>query len=358
MKLFIVLPISILAWKLSLDTLTHLFRKYGFDSINVLIIGYNGKAEELKHYFIKNLWSGYHFKGFIHEIKDSEKDIIGNFEDLPEVAVNHKIDELFLNLGEIPEKHRSTIMDMANDLHLGIKLIPDLGDFPAYYQSYQRFDLMPVITISKGKFSDSVNIVIKRLFDLKFSLLIILLVMSWLTPLIALLIKLSSKGPVFFRQKRTGYKNKTFTCLKFRTMVMNREADRVQASENDSRITGIGKFLRKTSLDELPQFFNVLAGQMSVVGPRPHMLYHTKEYSNLIPHYLHRHYFKPGITGLAQIRGYRGETKEINMMKARIEQDIFYIENWSLWLDMKIIFITMGNVFRRENIVYSKQISQ
>lgn len=346
LSMFVITAMVILVWKLLLDTLAHQFRKYGFNPRNVLIVGYNNKAEELKDYFITNLWSGYQFKGFVHEGQESGGDVAGNYNDLRKIVIDQKIDELFLNLSEIPDTYRATIMEMANELHLSIKLIPDLGDFPAYYHSYQRFDMMPVISVSKDPFSDSTNFVLKRLFDLLFSVLFILLFLSWFTPLFAIIIKLSSKGPVFFRQKRTGYHNKTFTCLKFRTMVENKDADKIQATENDSRVTAIGKFLRKTGFDELPQIFNVLVGQMSIVGPRPHMLQHTEEYSRQIPHYLYRHYFKPGITGLAQIRGFRGETKNIDMMKTRIEHDIFYIENWSLWLDLKIIFITIANIFR------------
>jgi putative colanic acid biosysnthesis UDP-glucose lipid carrier transferase len=345
---FVITAIAILVWKLLLDTLAHYFRKYGFNPHNVLIIGYNQKAEELKEFFITNSWSGYHFKGFIDEGKETSVEIAGNYSDLKNIVSSQKIDELFLNLSEIPDAYRASIMSMANELRLGIKLIPDLGDFPAYYHNYQRFDMMPVISVSKDSFSDSTNFILKRSFDLIFSIMFSLVVLSWLTPILAIIIKLNSKGPVFFRQKRTGYHNKTFTCLKFRTMVENTDADTVQATENDSRVTAVGKFLRKTGIDELSQIFNVLAGQMSIVGPRPHMLQHTEEYSRQIPHYIYRHYFKPGITGLAQISGYRGEIKDLEKMRNRIEQDIFYIENWSLWLDLKIIFITIAHIFRGE----------
>jgi putative colanic acid biosysnthesis UDP-glucose lipid carrier transferase len=352
LKLILITPFLIIIWKLFLDSLAHFLRKHGFNPLNVLIIGYNTKIEELKDYFINNLWSGYHFKGFIHDHKDVAGDIIGDYEELEQIIKREKINELFLNLSEIPGNYRSSIITLAYDMHLGIKLIPDLGDFPAFYHNYQRYDLMPVLAVSKGPFSDSLNFMLKRVFDLIFSFIIIVTLLSWLSPLFAVIIKLTSRGPIFFRQKRTGYHNKTFTCMKFRTMVQNTDADRVQATENDLRITKIGRFLRRTSLDELPQFLNVIVGQMSIVGPRPHMIHHTKEYSGQIPHYLHRHYFRPGITGLAQVRGWRGETKDLDLMKARIEQDIYYIENWSLWLDIKIIFITVGNLFSGERIAY------
>jgi exopolysaccharide biosynthesis polyprenyl glycosylphosphotransferase len=189
----------------------------------------------------------------------------------------------------------------------------------------------------------------KRFFDVVFSLLVILFVLSWLFPIIALLIKLSSKGPVFFVQKRTGYNNKSFSCLKFRSMQANENADLKQATANDSRITPIGRFIRKTNIDEFPQFFNVFMGQMSIVGPRPHMLKHTEEYTKLIDLYLTRHYIKPGITGWAQVNGYRGETDEVWKMQKRVDFDKEYMENWTFAWDIKIIFLTIFGLSAYKN---------
>lgn len=174
-----------------------------------------------------------------------------------------------------------------------------------------------------------------------FSFLVITLLFTWLFPLMILLVKLSSKGPVFFKQKRSGKKNGVFTCYKFRSMAVNENADKAQAIKNDPRITKIGAFMRKTNLDELPQFFNVLWGDMSVVGPRPHMVSHTAKYRKEVDKYMVRHFAKPGITGWAQVLGYRGETKTVEDMKNRAEADIWYIENWNIFLDLKIIFMTV-----------------
>ena len=181
----------------------------------------------------------------------------------------------------------------------------------------------------------------KRLFDLVFSSLFLLLIFSWMLPIVALIIKLSSRGPVFFVQKRTGYNNRVFNCYKFRSMKVNDLAHERQATADDCRITRIGRFLRRTNLDELPQFMNVWMGQMSVVGPRPHMLKHTEEYSELIKHYLTRHYVRPGVTGWAQVNGFRGETDELWKMEKRVEFDKDYIENWNFWWDIKIIWMTL-----------------
>lgn len=189
-------------------------------------------------------------------------------------------------------------------------------------------------------------VVRKRIFDFLFASLVIIFLLSWLVPLIALLIKLESNGPVFFKQLRTGKNGLPFYCLKFRSMRVNADADLKQASQGDSRITKLGGFLRKSSLDELPQFFNVLQGEMSVVGPRPHMLSHTEYYSKAIDNFMERHIIMPGITGLAQVSGYRGETKEVESMAKRVDADIKYLYNWSFLLDMKIVLLTVRQVFK------------
>ena len=191
--------------------------------------------------------------------------------------------------------------------------------------------------------------VFKRSFDLVISTLSILFLFSWLFPILTLLIKLSSKGPVFFVQNRTGINNRIFKCVKFRSMKVNRNADLKQATLNDSRITRVGHFLRNTHLDELPQFFNVFIGQMSIVGPRPHMLKHTEIYTGLIKYYLVRHYVKPGITGWAQVSGFCGETDELWQMEKRVEYDMFYIKNWHFFWDIKILWSTVFGNKKPEN---------
>ena len=190
------------------------------------------------------------------------------------------------------------------------------------------------------------NRYIKRTFDLIFSCFVLFFILSWLYPLLAILIKLDSRGPVIFKQHRSGRDNKSFWCYKFRSMRVNNDCHHRQASRNDDRITALGRFLRRTSLDEFPQFINVLIGNMSVVGPRPHMLKHTEQYRHVIKNYMVRHYSKPGITGWAQINGYRGETLQTEAMEKRVEHDIWYLENWSVYLDIKIILRTTSQVLR------------
>jgi len=192
----------------------------------------------------------------------------------------------------------------------------------------------------------------KRTFDFVFALLVVLFILIWLIPLIACIIKLESKGPILFRQLRTGKDGKPFYCFKFRSMFVNDDANTRQASLGDSRITKVGAFLRKTSLDELPQFLNVLKGEMSVVGPRPHMLKHTEDYSKVIHNFMDRHSVMPGITGLAQVSGHRGETKELEDMVNRFNADIHYLRNWSFQLDLKIVLRTATQVFSDNKHVF------
>jgi len=188
---------------------------------------------------------------------------------------------------------------------------------------------------------NKINLKLKRSSDLVVSLLVIILLLSWLIPLLALFIKITSRGPVFFIQSRSGKNGVAFNCIKLRSMHVNNDAHSKQASENDSRITSAGKFIRKFSLDELPQFFNVICGDMSIIGPRPHMLFHTEAYSEIVDDYMNRLHVKPGITGLSQVMGYRGEIKNKMMIANRVRLDIFYIKKWSMGLDIKIVFKTI-----------------
>lgn len=205
-----------------------------------------------------------------------------------------------------------------------------------------------MLTLNCNPLKRPINRLMKRVFDIVFSSCVLLCLGPVLLIPIAIAVKLSSRGPVFFKQKRTGYRGTDFYCWKFRTMRVNNDSDKLQATKDDPRKTRVGDFLRRTSLDELPQFFNVWLGQMSVVGPRPHMLKHTEEYRQLIDKYMVRHNVKPGISGWAQVNGYRGRTEELWQMEKRVEYDVWYIENWSFMLDLKIIVRTLVNAFQGE----------
>jgi len=234
-----------------------------------------------------------------------------------------------------------------------IRIVPYVSHFSFLSVKLTNYNTIPVLTFQRGPLSFWYNRLIKRFFDVGFSLIIIVLILSWLIPLVYLLNLLSGDGAsLFFIQRRTGMDNKPFSLIKFRTMKKNDEADAKQVTKNDNRITTIGKFLRCSSIDEIPQFFNVLIGNMSVVGPRPHMLFHTDIYKEMVKKFMVRHTVKPGITGYAQVNGFRGEIKKTRDIKERIKMDIYYIENWSFSLDMKIIFLTIINLLKGDKAAY------
>lgn len=211
---------------------------------------------------------------------------------------------------------------------------------------------VPVLYIRQEPLAQPENRMLKRLFDIVFSLLFLCTLFPIIFIIIGTAIKISSPGPIFFKQKRSGEEGKEFWCYKFRSMRVNKDSDKLQATKNDPRKTRLGNFMRKSNIDELPQFINVLLGDMSVVGPRPHMLKHTEEYSKLIDKYMVRHLVKPGITGWAQITGFRGETKELWQMEGRVERDIWYLEHWTFMLDLYIIYKTVKNAVKGEKEAY------
>jgi putative colanic acid biosynthesis UDP-glucose lipid carrier transferase len=264
-------------------------------------------------------------------------------------AVKYGVTDVYVAIAPGRMGDVAALVSEAERNCLRLKFIPDLGGaLVAPYKMDYIGNQFPVISLRHEPLEDLGNRFIKRLFDLVVSLLSIVFIFSWLFPLIAIMIKTSSKGPVFFKQLRSGRNDVPFLCYKFRTMRLNSDADSVQATKNDSRITKIGAFLRRTSLDELPQFFNVLFGDMSVVGPRPHMLSHTMQYKAAINQFMVRHFLKPGITGWAQVNGFRGETKEQKDMEDRVKYDIHYLENWTALLDVKIVLKTVTNIVEGE----------
>jgi exopolysaccharide biosynthesis polyprenyl glycosylphosphotransferase len=238
------------------------------------------------------------------------------------------------------------LMNFAEENLIRMRLVADFKWVTFRDLEIEKMGGIPVMKVHTTPLDDWDKQLLKRVFDIVFSSIIIVTLLSWLLPVIAILIKLDSKGPVFFRQRRTGRDNKWFWCYKLRTMYVNEESDTRQATLNDERITRVGHFLRNYSFDELPQFFNVLIGNMSVVGPRPHMLKHTQDFALEIDKFMARHKIKPGITGLAQSKGYRGETNEADKKKNRIKLDLFYVNNWTFLFDLQMIMHTVIAMFR------------
>lgn len=238
---------------------------------------------------------------------------------------------------------------LAETEGIRFRFLPDLKWTNIRHANVELLGEVPVLIPRKEPLSYWHARLIKRVFDLVISLLVLLTILWWLLPILALLIRIDSKGNPFFVQRRSGLNGNEFACLKLRTMTAGHGNEAQQAKEGDSRITAVGAFLRRTSLDEMPQFINVILGQMSIVGPRPHMLEHTESYRERIDEFMVRHWIKPGITGLAQAMGLRGETKEDSDMADRVKADVYYLEHWSILLDVKVFFWTIGNVLTGRN---------
>jgi putative colanic acid biosysnthesis UDP-glucose lipid carrier transferase len=332
-------------------------RAQGYNFRNVIIIGCNENGQRIGEILTSDLSYGFRVAGYFDDVPLREYrakfNLLGNIDDVENFLKTVKVHEMYVALHSKEAKRIGELIRLSEKYLVRIKFVPN---FRAYTKARKVtidfYENTPVLMLRKEPLELAFNRMCKKFFDVHFSLLVILLIFSWLFPILILLVKLSSRGPVFFSQKRSGEDNREFTCLKFRTMRVNKLSDELQATAGDPRITKIGAFMRKTNLDELPQFFNVLWGNMSVVGPRPHMIKHTEQYSELIHNYLVRHLAKPGITGWAQVNGYRGETKELEAMKKRVEYDIWYIENWSFLLDLKIIWLTVWNMVRGEKNAY------
>jgi putative colanic acid biosynthesis UDP-glucose lipid carrier transferase len=279
-------------------------------------------------------------------------EFLGTIDNYEKYVLDNKIDEIYCSLSELKEQTLKSIIDFGDEHLKIVKLVPDNKDFITKNLSLEYYGFVPVFSIRNFPLDKPVAKFLKRLFDIVFSLFVIVFVLSWLSPILYIFIRSESKGPLFFNQIREGVNGNSFVCYKFRSMSLNEFEHKNQTVKNDVRITRIGKFLRKTSIDELPQFFNVLKGDMSVVGPRPHMLSQSKIFKKVVDKYMVRHFVKPGITGLAQVRGFRGEIENDQDIINRVKLDIFYVENWSLVMDINIIFKTVFNVFKGEEKAY------
>jgi putative colanic acid biosynthesis UDP-glucose lipid carrier transferase len=333
-------------WKLIFLSIRRSERASLRDTRGVIIVGAGRIGYDLYEFINENPDQGYKALGFFDDIPTNVKDknlYLGATNDCIDYVLSNKVQEIFCTLSLSDSKIIEKLMVDADKNLIRFKYVPEYFDYAKKPTVVQSFGHIPVISVRLEPLENLLNRSIKRLFDVVFSLFVIIFIFSWLFPILSLLIKLESKGPVFFTQLRSGRDNHPFKCYKLRSMYMNNDADHKQATRDDRRITRVGAFLRKTSLDELPQFFNVLIGNMSVVGPRPHMLKHTKQYAALIDRFMVRHFLKPGITGWAQTQGLRGETKTVEAMLDRVEADVWYLENWSFLLDLKIIFLTMKN---------------
>lgn len=332
----------------------YFLRKYrsiwGGNFRRVVIAGNGKSVPQLAEFFNEN--PDYGYKLFHIFDLDGPGDKKSKIEECFRFVKENQIDEIYCSLHELSENQVNMFVDFTDNNLKILKFLPDDRELLSRNFRIDYYDYIPVISPRTIPLDDTINKILKRAFDIVFSTMVIVLFLSWLTPILGILIKMESRGPVFFRQKRNGLNYHEFNCFKFRSMRLNAIADLEQVSKNDPRITRIGKFMRKTSIDELPQFFNVLLGDMSVVGPRPHMVSHTEMYARRVDKFMVRHFVKPGITGLAQTNGFRGEVENDKDIIYRVKYDIFYMENWSLTLDIRIVFMTFINAIRGEEKAY------
>ncbi|MBL6649872.1 MAG: exopolysaccharide biosynthesis polyprenyl glycosylphosphotransferase [Flavobacteriaceae bacterium] len=341
-----------LLYRLTVDSILEKYRATGGNALNCLIIGYNSHGIELYNEMLKFPELGYRSNGvytFNKKNKLSSFPYCGKFIDLSDNELS-QFDRIFFS-DKIKLKSQEKIIQKADKLNIKVSYIPELAfhDFKNFFIS--KISTVPYVSINNLPLDSKINLFLKRTFDFTFSLFVIIFILSWMIPIFGIIIKISSKGPVLFIQKREGYKGKVFNCVKFRTMVVNKFSDSIMADDNDARLTKFGKFLRLSTLDEMPQFLNVFIGDMSIVGPRPHPIKLNQDFREKIFNFDKRHRFKPGITGLAQSLGYSGFISSLNDMNNRVKMDIFYFKNWSIFFDLKIVlntfFILLRGVFSK-----------
>lgn len=342
--------IALPVWWLITRKIIKRYRKKGRNFSRVVIVGTNSTALRLYEELMSDAGFGYKFKGFFGKWRpvDFPGDYKGDIGELSSYVKEYAIDEIYFAMSSEDEETMSKVMKIADDNVIQFYYVPQISRYLNRVFELHNVGAVSLLTTRSNPLKNSFNRVLKRGFDILFSSLVLLFLFPFVFIPVALIIKLTSPGPVFFKQVRTGYRGRDFLCWKFRTMHVNAESDKVQATKDDPRKTKFGDFLRRSSIDELPQFINVLKGDMSVVGPRPHMLKHTDDYRKLIDKYMVRHLIKPGITGWAQVNGYRGLTEELWQMERRVEYDVWYIENWTFLLDLKVIVLTVLNAVQGE----------
>lgn len=342
-------------WRVFVRMLLKFYRRKGYNFKRVVIVGAGKNGMELYRAMRDDISSGFNILGFFDDnlaLKDILPSYLGTTDKVEEFAIAKDIDEIYCTLPGTNDEKILRMLNFAEKQMIRFYIVPEFYRNVKKSMVMEFLESVPLLTIRREPLQAFYNRALKRSFDLVFSSVVLCTIFPILYVLIGFLIKRSSSGPIFFKQKRTGLYGHDFECYKFRTMRVNDQADTMQAVKDDPRKTKIGDFLRRTNLDEFPQFINVFKGDMSVVGPRPHMLKHTEQYSALIDKYMVRHLVKPGVTGWAQVTGYRGETKTLEQMEGRVKRDVWYIENWTFFLDLKIIVVTLVNMFRGDKNAY------
>ena len=355
---YVVLIIVIISYRLTFRSILELYRKSGKNVRKVVLVGSHENMQELYHAMTDDPTSGYRVLGYFEDFPSDRypQDVpyLGQPNEVSVFLEKHagEINQLYCSLPSVRSAEIVPIINYCENHLVRFFSVPNVRNYLKRRMHFELLGNVPVLSIRCEPLESLENRIIKRAFDVVCSGLFLITVFPFVYIFFGIAIKLSSPGPVFFKQKRSGEDGREFWCYKFRSMRVNAQCDTLQATEHDPRKTRIGDLIRKTNVDELPQFINVLKGDMSLVGPRPHMLKHTEEYSHLINKYMVRHFVKPGITGWAQVTGFRGETKELWQMEGRVQRDIWYIEHWTFLLDLYIMYKTVYNVIRGDKEAY------
>jgi putative colanic acid biosynthesis UDP-glucose lipid carrier transferase len=351
--LWVALALVLFSSRMLARNIIRRFRTYGINNRRVLFVGAGHNLRYLYDELTDNPTTGFRVKGYFDESTQNQfTDVLprlGGIAEIESYLKKQPVDIVFCNLTSRHNKEILELMNYCENHLIRFYSVPNVRNYVHHVMQVEMVGNMPVLSLREEPLNQPYNRIIKRIFDIIVSLLFLCTIFPFIYIFCAIGIKLSSKGPVFFKQKRTGMRGEEFTCYKFRSMHQNDQADTLQATKHDPRKFPFGDFIRRTNLDETPQFINVLRGEMSIVGPRPHMLKHTEEYSQLVDKYMVRHWAKPGITGWAQVTGARGETEHLWQMEERIRKDVWYIENYSFMLDMQIIILTIKTIFLHDD---------
>lgn len=355
---YIVLILVIVSYRLAFRYFLELYCKQGGNVRKVILIGSHENMQELYHAMTDDPTSGYRVLGYFEDFPSdrypSDVSYLGHPQEVNNFLKQNvgRVDQLYCSLPSARSAEIVPIINYCENHLVRFFSVPNVRNYLKRRMHFEMLGNVPVLSIRREPLELLENRIVKRTFDIVCSTLFLCTIFPFIYIIVGVAIKMSSPGPIFFKQKRSGEDGKEFWCYKFRSMRVNAQCDTLQATEHDPRKTRIGEIIRKTSIDELPQFINVFKGDMSIVGPRPHMLKHTQEYSLLINKFMVRHFVKPGITGWAQVTGYRGETKELWQMEGRVMRDIWYIEHWTFLLDLYIMYKTVYNAIHGEKEAY------
>jgi len=352
---YLLLFLFFTAWRVLAREMLKLYRRRGYNYKRVVIVGAGKNGMDLFAEMKKEMAYGYNIYGFFDDnvlLKNTLPNYLGMTHEVEDFVLKNNIDEIYCTLPNSQDEKIIRLFNFAEKNMIRFYIVPEFSRYVKKRMDLDRIESVPIMAVRSEPLQSIHNQIIKRTFDIVFSFCFLITLFPIFYVIFGILIKLSSRGPIIFKQTRTGIYGKSFDCYKFRSMRKSEDADEKQAEKGDPRTTKIGQFLRHFNLDEIPQFYNVLKGDMSVVGPRPHMLKHTELYSSFIDKYMVRHLIKPGITGWAQVNGYRGETRTTEQMNDRVRCDVWYLENWTFILDLKIVAITILNMFKGEQNAY------